>query len=372
MGIKGGFSSFIKKKFGHMFVKEQITELGGKKVAIDLAIYLNRFKSRNSEEWVTRYIKFLWSLWYNDITPILVIDGPSPAEKMGEIQARKKRSTNNRQKLSLLKEHLDEYEKDGTVSNELETFASRMGINIPDPEEKDHIKYRSGIALRLRYYITRKCFRVRRDDFLIAETVTKYLGFDCVHAPEEAEAYCCWLNQQGYVDAVMSDDTDVFAIGCNLVICKVDATFSRYVRIDVQKLVEETGFTQEWFRVFCVLCGTDYNSNIPNVGSARSWKLISQLPQDVLNSPPSLSFLNSVLGDSDEDKLMLAKIARAIELFHVNYPDVFIDFEAKGKNSFKAPFHTLAEFTLNTNFITIPNLISVKDLVSKSMLREQK
>lgn len=49
------------------------------------------------------------------------------------------------------------------------------------------------------------------------ERLLKTMGIECVQGPGEAEAYGAFLNQNGLVDGVISQDSDCFAYGATVV-----------------------------------------------------------------------------------------------------------------------------------------------------------
>lgn len=49
------------------------------------------------------------------------------------------------------------------------------------------------------------------------ENLLKSMGIECVQGPGEAEAYCAFLNKIGQVDGVISQDSDCFGYGAQVV-----------------------------------------------------------------------------------------------------------------------------------------------------------
>lgn len=50
--------------------------------------------------------------------------------------------------------------------------------------------------------------------------IIRAFGFDFWMAPGEAEAELAWLNKAGYIDAILSDDSDTFVFGAKMMIRK--------------------------------------------------------------------------------------------------------------------------------------------------------
>ena len=79
----------------------------------------------------------------------------------------------------------------------------------------------------------------------------------------------------GDVNACLTSDSDVLAYGCPFYITDVNSaeeTCSEIELDDVINILKFDGLTQ--LRDFCILCGTDYNDNIPKMGPVTSHKLL--------------------------------------------------------------------------------------------------
>ena len=90
----------------------------------------------------------------------------------------------------------------------------------------------------------------------------------------EAETMGSDLCIRNQVDAVLSEDTDILAYGSPVFLTKFDSRTGLCVRIEYKKLLESFNFTPEQFLDFCIMCGTDYNNNIPRIGPSKAYKLI--------------------------------------------------------------------------------------------------
>ena len=87
---------------------------------------------------------------------------------------------------------------------------------------------------------------------------------------------CANLALNGKVDGVLSDDTDVLAYGTKLFLTGINTTKNSCIEIQIDNILSQINFTYEQFRDLCIMCGTDYNRNIPKVGSINAYKLIIQ------------------------------------------------------------------------------------------------
>ncbi|KAG1884894.1 PIN domain-like protein [Suillus subluteus] len=83
----------------------------------------------------------------------------------------------------------------------------------------------------------------------------------------EAEAELAAMNSVGTIDAVMTDDSDVFAFGCRCVIW--NSSFS-----DITVSVYEAAMPREDYALVSLLCGGDYDmTGLPGCGPATAFGL---------------------------------------------------------------------------------------------------
>ena len=94
-------------------------------------------------------------------------------------------------------------------------------------------------------------------------------------APTEAETMCADLTLQRHTAFALSEDTDLLAYGSDL-LCKLDMKSETCQLVRYEKVLEQLGMTPDQFLDFCIMCGCDYNSNIPKVGIVNSYKLITE------------------------------------------------------------------------------------------------
>jgi 5'-3' exonuclease len=92
------------------------------------------------------------------------------------------------------------------------------------------------------------------------------------------------------VHAVMTDDTDVLAYGCPIMVTKVNFGEGTCTEINHYEILDELGMTSEQFLDFCIMCGTDYNTSMNRIGCERSYKLIMECDsiEGIANTYPDL------------------------------------------------------------------------------------
>ena len=111
-------------------------------------------------------------------------------------------------------------------------------------------------------------------------------GATCVLAEGEADAHLVALARSGTVCCVLTDDSDLVALGCprTLFKAKLLRPKRRYTLFgDEFELLSLgaspgpfLGWSHERFVAFCVACGCDYVENVPRVGPARALALCTK------------------------------------------------------------------------------------------------
>jgi 5'-3' exonuclease len=132
--------------------------------------------------------------------------------------------------------------------------------------------------------------RVGDEDRRRIEALVRALGLPYVEAPEEAEKYCAQLVREGHARAAWSSDTDLIAHGCPVIIRSVQGETARVCIL--QNLLVQLDLDYEALVDFCVMCGSDYNPNVPGFGPKRCYDIIreygrlSAMPDELVYIPP--------------------------------------------------------------------------------------
>ena len=109
MGIRM-LNKFLQDKCKTSISSINLSELSGKKIAVDISIYLYKFLSENV---LLENLYLMISIFReHNIIPIFVFDGKPPVEKNDTIEFRKKTKRNAREEYYRLKQILDDIESD--------------------------------------------------------------------------------------------------------------------------------------------------------------------------------------------------------------------------------------------------------------------
>lgn len=100
-------------------------------------------------------------------------------------------------------------------------------------------------------------------------------------APYESDSQLMYLSKLGYIDVVLSTDSDMIAMCVPALLCQLDLETGQgqlIRRRDLSSLCDENfhlqSFTDTMMTVLCVAAGCDYCENLPNVGIIRSCQVV--------------------------------------------------------------------------------------------------
>lgn len=277
------FNPFIKTK-GTVARPRPLTDFSGHRLAIDahnwsytrLSIAHKQTVGQTNvilEEpdrnmtiglWLSCTLDFICTLLQYHITPVFVFDGEHPREKMVTKQKRLEKKVQARQEAQTLKE-------------QLKTFDQLM-------LRPEHVK-------KLRDLLS-KDTRVARQEIELLMSILRGLGIPCLQCTTDGEKLCSMLCREGRVAAVISADTDNYALGCPLVL---QLTFDEPLRVreddprsqyglqihqisgtetqDILAVLEMDGPT---FLDWCICIGCDFNTRMPKIGVKRAYDLLKK------------------------------------------------------------------------------------------------
>lgn len=275
MGIKSNFTSFLRKMCPSAFVPVHLSTFAYEKIAIDISLYMHKYKSICGERWPSAFINLIASLRRNEIHCVFIFDGKAPDEKSTEHEKRKNNKENNAKKILQLDQAFEQYKKTGVISSVIrEMYARRRspvhakllrkGSNSDNDIDMDWVEKKINQKKNSLY-------EVLASDFDLAKTLFKMLGVPWYTSPSEAEKQCSKLCIDGTVHAVLTEDSDVLAYGAPILLTKIDTSADTCVAIYHDIVLEELDLDNDQFLDLCILCGTDYNENIKGIGSKRAY-----------------------------------------------------------------------------------------------------
>lgn len=287
MGIHG-LKKFIRTKFPETIKTIELSELNGKKIAVDIAseLYACKISCQGRGNWINMLLGYLKSFKRANIHATFIFDGKPPLEKLFEQQRRNQQRDKTVCDSIQLNCDLNIYKQNSTITPLLQSVATRIAAKTSNTHitrllnrtqtqpDKSCIRVEE-----IEEYIEKKTNQsagVTRQDVAETKELLTLLGIPWIQAPGEAEALCCNLVARNQACGVLTEDTDVLTYGSCLFICDLDVKNSTCNVFDLNKLLEQLDFSMTTFQDFCIMCKCDYNSNLPKIGIISSWKLMQQ------------------------------------------------------------------------------------------------
>ncbi|KAF9051720.1 PIN domain-like protein [Panaeolus papilionaceus] len=237
--------------------KKHLSELRGKRVAVDAYGWLHKGVYGCATELAlgkptTKYVDFAMKrvqlLRHHGIEPYLVFDGgPLPAKEGTEGDRKKRREEQIARGRA--------FTNQGKHSQARECFVKSIDVT---PE--------------MAYQLI-KALQANSVQYVVA--------------PYEADAQLAYLEKQGLVDAILTEDSDLLVFGCHNVWFKLstDAFVETISRRDFNSVtataansasISLVGWNDSQFRAMAILSGCDYLPSIPGVGLKTAATLLKK------------------------------------------------------------------------------------------------
>ncbi len=272
MGIKN-LNNLLRKNCPLVFEEIHLSEFSFSKVAVDISLFLCKFKSITGEKWLLSFVNLISCLRKNNIHCVFIYDNGAPIEKNLEREERVKQRDKLELKVEDLEKCLENYYLSGCIDPKLIEIYNRVNNDNKDSSyifTKSDIQSVDDKIQKMRRYI----INISPEDFILTRKLFDTLKVPYYVAPLEAETMCSDLCKRGLVDAVLSEDTDVLAYGAPIFLTKIDTFKNTCVKISYDKVLSSLSLNKSEFLDLCIMCGTDYNKNIPKIGCETSYKYI--------------------------------------------------------------------------------------------------
>lgn len=270
MGIKG-LHKILKKECNDIYETISISEYSYKKIAIDISLYLYKFKTIAGNRWLMSFLNLICCLRRNNIHCIFIYDTKSLPDKEQEKKERYDQKQKSIDRMLDLEEALDDYHKNGVTRKCLIDLYNKRN-NLDKNNVNIDMNIVEGYVNKIKNYTV----EIYPEDFDITKKLFDILKVPYYNSPNEGERLCVELMNKKLVDAVLTEDTDVLAYGVDTFLFDIDMGRGLCRRIRYDSLLEGMNMTREQFTDLCIMLGCDYNSNIPKVGPVNALKLIKQ------------------------------------------------------------------------------------------------
>ena len=237
MGIRG-LNRFIQQKCANSATRIHLSELSGKRIAVDTSIYMYRYSGEGA---LLENMYLMASVFrHYNIHAVFIFDGPPPPQKTDLIELRRKKKDQAKKEYDALAEIIKEKKRAPTAAVET--------TEIDDMED----------TMR---ELKKQFIRLRDCDITSVKELLVSFGFAIIDAEGEADVLCAKLSLKKRVDACLSDDTDMFVYGCPVVLRHISLLNHSVVSYDTAEILKTLSLTQQEFKMMCVVCGTDYSQS---------------------------------------------------------------------------------------------------------------
>lgn len=274
MGIKN-LVKLIKTICPEVIQTADLNQFSGKKVAIDTSIYMYRFmyslkisKSVDGSP-LEGFIRQVAALTNYGIIPLYVFDGKPPEEKRDTIKdriERKDKTTDKINELNTIKKSISEKKDSGETVDKPFVCKSGRSYNTITEVQNDIDK------------LDRRVLDVKPYHFEECKELFRLMGVPFIVACGEAEGLCAKLVKDGYVDAAISEDTDLYPCGTPRIIKDFNPDKSKITVSNLNDILEKMDITYEQLIDISILCGCDYlKCTIRGIGPKRAYEFIKEL-----------------------------------------------------------------------------------------------
>lgn len=202
--------------------------------------------------WFNNVYRFIRDMKNIDIEPIFIFDGKYPVEKDLTKEKRIKAKLKNEEKTL---QAIADMKSDIQSRSKMIEAQKRMAVD----------------------------FKMSEEDIEIFKEFIFKMGIPLIQATTEAEKLCSMLCLEGKVDLVYSADSDTLTYGCPLLVNDFHSVLledgQRQIMCNsywLDEILEDIGLSMAEFVDFCIMCGCDYNTNIPLVGVQKSYQIIKK------------------------------------------------------------------------------------------------
>lgn len=240
MGISK-FYTWIEDKCPQAKQRMNLSDLSDKTIAVDVSILLYRFKKQ--DHLIPKMFLFCNLCRRFKITPIFVFDGIPDKNKLTTIHKRSETKQQYYEKYLHLKK----------------TIAS-CSLDREDPSmNKEHEKMKNEL-----HYLYSQSISIGKNEIENVKELLTLYGMNWTVAKGEADYYCGEMFHSGEVYGVLSDDSDMFALGCKRIFRFLDVLNHTVVMYDLEKICNSLNVDIQTFQWLCSISRNDYRPENTN------------------------------------------------------------------------------------------------------------
>ncbi|EPY52649.1 XP-G family nuclease [Schizosaccharomyces cryophilus OY26] len=179
----------------------------------------------------------------------------------------------------------------------------------------------------------RRLYSPTRQHFEELFELLKILNIPVTYAPVavEAEAFASAIYKKNLAAVVATQDTDTLALGAPMVTNFLDNSelfYRFFTYLNPLRICNNLKISHRQFQTYCLMCGTDFSTRIPQIGPVRALELV-QKHKDISAVLNDLSLSNKYNVPEDYEKKMHIALKRFTNLPSKNELFQFINANPK-------------------------------------------
>lgn len=279
MGIKN-LHTFLRSVNQNIYQKKKIQDYENKVFAVDTSIYMCKYKSSMGNRWLQGFWLMIALFKKYNIKLIFVFDAKPPPEKEVERHFRTLQKEKIKKKVHSVTTEYYTSKKENYKFKNVEEYLDWIEKKFPNLFS--HLKkHENDITNEMDIYfliqkLENSIIRINSDDFVLLKDFLTILQVPFLNAHSEAEGTCAFLNEMKNVDGVLTEDTDVLVYGCKIMLHALKLKDEMVNELKLDDILEALQLKKEQFVDFCIMCGTDYNDNIPKLGPKTCFSLLQK------------------------------------------------------------------------------------------------
>tara|TARA_B110000114_G_C15097707_1_gene402714 strand:- start:6888 stop:7835 length:948 start_codon:yes stop_codon:yes gene_type:complete len=232
MGVFG-LNRYLRNNCKNALNETNMKELKGKTIAVDISIYLYKFKGFDC---LISEMYLMFRLFKdNEITPIFIFDGKPKADKK-----------------ELLKHRREEKLKNIALYDEIQLKV-----------ETEDIILQNSMKLKIKR-LKQQCVCMTAIDIAEVKKLMVAFGFTFYVHTTEADQLCAHMVKEEKAFACLSEDMDLLMYGCPRVLRYMNLRNHTFKMYNLKSILKDLNIDLINFRIICTLAGTDYNFNNTN------------------------------------------------------------------------------------------------------------
>lgn len=279
MGIKD-FYKMIDSLCPEELITLDLYDLSGMSIAVDISVFLYKLVKTAGDRWHTNFVSFLCTLKKYRIKCVCIFDGPGfPPEKIEERERRRAQSQKSIDRMLRCEELRElirsEYIGPGAkqMPEELKEECTLLMNRMKGYIDMDKPGFICDKFTEIIDKLKKQTAPITPEHTEEAKEIVKALGLACYHSPGEAETLCAYLAIRGYVNAVLTEDTDVMAYGTPVMLAfkNFKPWEGKIHAMVLETILQKVEMNLDEFRDLCILLSCDYNSRakLPAKGKGK-------------------------------------------------------------------------------------------------------